>query len=58
MFKHVSKWMDVGAYESAVKEHGKNKLLMLCFNGSNQQGFEAYLRNMQPRCICLNTMNC
>ena len=46
----VSKWMDVGAYESAVGETVKKQAgEAFSLMNQTQQGFEAYLRNVQPR---------
>ena len=46
----VSKWMDVGAYESAVRETVKKQAgEAFSLMNQTQQGFEAYLRNVQPR---------
>ena len=48
----VSKWMDVGAYESAVKDTTeKQATAAYALLGQNQQAFEAYARNMQPKSI-------
>ena len=48
----VSKWMDVGAYESAVKDATeKQAAAAYALLGQNQQAFEAYARNMQPKSI-------
>ena len=48
----VSKWMDVGAYESAVKDTTKKQAAAAyALLGQNQQAFEAYARNMQPKSI-------
>lgn len=46
----VSKWMDVNAYESAVKETTKKQAASaFALMSQTQQGFEAYLRNMEPK---------
>ena len=44
--------MNVGAFESAVKDTVKKQAAdAFALMGQTQQGFEAYLRNMEPRSV-------
>ena len=48
----TSSWMNVGAFESAVKDTVKKQAAdAFALMGQTQQGFEAYLRNMEPRSV-------